>query len=416
MTAASADPPLDALTEPSTPVPRAWTVRFGLLWFGFWMANLAPVQLVLPNQFDALDHAHKVRDFGIVSGLTGVAALITLPLFGALCDRTRSAFGRRRVWMLAGTVVFAAGLLATGVQSTWIGVGVAWLVATLGINMATAGLTAAIADEVPDEQRGAISAAIYGPQAVGILVGVAVLTLLNNNGVWAYSFLAVALVACAVPFLRHYRDAAPADAAPLTIGSVLAGMWISPRANPDFAWAFGGRLAVNLGNALGTTYLLYFLQDDLRLEDPNAGLLFLTLVYLVFTLTATVLGGRASDRTGRRRPYVAVAAGLQAVASLLLTAFPHYAVALVAAAFLGAGYGAYMSVDQALVTAVLPDAGSRAKDLGIMNVGSVGPQALAPLAASVIIGSLGGYPVLFGTSGAMTIVGALMVYRIRSVA
>jgi MFS family permease len=173
---------------------------------------------------------------------------------------------------------------------------------------------------------------------------------------------------------------------------------------------------VNLGNALGTTYLLYFLQDDLKLADPDTGLLVLTLVYLVFTLAATILGGRASDRGGRRRPYVALAAVLQAIASLLLAGFPSYAVALVAAGFLGAGYGAYMSVDQALVTAVLPDAESRAQDLGIMNVGSVGPQALAPLIASVIIGELGGYPVLFAASGVATVLGALMVYRVKSVA
>jgi hypothetical protein len=74
-----------------------------------------------------------------------------------------------------------------------------------------------------------------------------------------------------------------------------------------------------------------------------------------------------------------------------------------------------MSVDQALITHVLPDAQSRAKDLGIMNVGSVGPQALAPLAASVIIATLGGYSVLFGTAGVTTALGALMVYRIKSV-
>jgi MFS family permease len=407
---------VESLGEPQRAVPRGWSVRFGLLWFGFWMANLAPIQLVLPNQFDALDHAHKVRDFGLVSGLTGIAALVTLPLFGALCDRTRSRFGRRRVWMAGGTAVFVVGLLLTGVQQTWWAVGLAWLVATLGINMATAGLTAAIADEVPDEQRGAISAAIYGPQAVGILVGVGVLTALNNNGVWGYLFLAVALVACATPFLRYYRDVATTgQTLPLSLRSIAEGMWIDPRANPDFAWAFGGRLLVNLGNAFGTTYLLYFLQDDLKLHDPDAGLLQLTLVYLVFTLVATVLGGWLSDRTGRRRVFVATAATLQAIASFQLTFFPSFGMAMVAAGFLGAGYGAYMSVDQALVTAVLPDAQTRAKDLGIMNVGSVGPQALAPLGASVIIGTLGGYPVLFGTAGVTTVLGALMVYRVRSV-
>jgi MFS family permease len=403
---------MSAAAEPTTRVPRGWTVRFALLWFGFWTANLAPVQLVLPNQFDDLDHAHKVRDFGVVSGVTGIAALVALPLFGALCDRTRSRFGRRRAWMIAGTVVFAAGLIATGLQTSWVGVGAAWLIATLGIDMATAGATAAIADEVPDEQRGAISAAIYGPQAVGVLVGVGVLTALDDNGVLGYGVLAAILVVFALPFLTWYRDRPGVPTPPLSLRSIVEGMWVRDH---DFGWAFAGRLLVNLGNALGTTYLLYFLQDDLKLDDPDAGLLMLSLIYLVFTLVATVLGGRASDRSGRRRAYVAFAASLQAVASFLLTVFPSYGVALVGAAFLGAGYGAYMSVDQALVTAVLPDAATRAKDLGIMNVGSVGPQALAPLAASLIINELGGYSVLFAASGVTTVLGALAVYRIRSV-
>jgi hypothetical protein len=275
---------------------------------------------------------------------------------------------------------------------------------------------------VPDEQRGAISAAVYGPQAVGILFGVGILTALDNSGVpgggdlVGYGFLAVALLITAAPFVVRYRDVTVGAAPlPLSVRSIAGSMWIDPRENPDFAWAFGGRLLVNLGNAFGTTYLLYFLQDDLKLSDPDAGLLILTLVYLVFTLAATVLGGVRSDRSGRRRPFVATAAVLQAIASFLLTFFPSFGVALVAAAFLGAGYGAYMSVDQALITAVLPDALSRAKDLGIMNVGSVGPQALAPLGASLIIGSLGGYPVLFGTAGVTTVLGAVMVYRVRSV-
>lgn len=406
------DGPAMTTTEPTVRVSRSWTIRFALLWFGFWAANLAPVQLVLPNQFDDLDHAHKVRDFGIVSGITGVAALIALPIFGALCDRTRSRLGRRRVWMIAGTAVFAIGLVATGAQSSPVGVGIAWLVATLGIDMATAGATAAIADEVPDEQRGTISAAIYGPQAVGILVGVALLTALDNNGILGYAVLAVLLVASATPFLTWYRDAPGIPTPPLSLRSIATGMWVR---DADFGWAFGGRLLVNLGNALGTTYLLYFLQDDLKVDDPDGALLVLSLVYLVFTLIATVVGGRMSDAHGKRRPYVAIAALLQAIAALLLSGFPTYGVALVGAAFLGAGYGAYMSVDQALITAVLPDASSRAQDLGIMNVGSVAPQALAPLAASLIISELGGYPVLFAASGVTTVIGALLVYRIKSV-
>lgn len=406
---------VERAADPAIRVSWAWTTRFGLLWFGLWLAYLGPVQLALPNQFDALDSAHKVRDFGVVSGVTGVAALVALPVFGALCDRTRSRFGRRRSWILGGTLVFAAGLVLTGAQRSWVGVGITWLIATLGLDAATVGATAVIADDVPDEQRGTISAAVYGPQALGILVGVAALTVLDNQGVLGYGVLAGVLVVAVVPFVRHYRDRPDIPTPPLLLRAVLAGMWVDPRENPDFGWAFAGRLLVNLGNALGTTYLLYFLQDDLRLSDPDGGLLVLTVVYLAFSIASTVVGGRASDRSGRRRNWVAVAAILQAIAALLLTFVPHFGVAIVAAAFLGAGYGAYMSVDQALVTAVLPDAADRAKDLGIMNVGSVGPQALAPLAAALVIGELGGYSVLFAAAGLTTILGAVCVYRIRSV-
>jgi MFS family permease len=400
------------LAEPTVPVTRAWTVRFSLVWLGVWMATLVPVQLALPDQLDSIDHAHKVRDFGLINGLVGVVALVTLPLFGALCDRTRSRFGRRRVWVLAGVCVYVAGLLLTGFQTSWVAVGLAWAGASLGANMAMAGLTAAIADEVPSSQRGYISSAIYGPQAVGIVVGIVAVEGFKSASV-RYPILAVALALCAVPFIRSYRDVPVSGAAPaLSLRAVAASLWIR---SADFNWAFGARLLVNLGNALGTTYLLYFLRDDLRVHDPDGHLLILTVIYLVFTLAATYAGGILSDRSGRRRVFVAIASVSQAIAALQLTFFPSFGMALVAAAFLGAGYGAFMSVDQALITAVLPDAADRAKDLGIMNVGSVGPQALAPLLASAIIGSLGGYSVLFGAAGVTTLVGAMLVYRVRSV-
>ena len=81
---------------------------------------------------------------------------------------------------------------------------------------------------------------------------------------------------------------------------------------------------------------------------------------------------------------------------------------------LGAGYGAYTSVDQALVTQVLPDA-PVAGELGVMNVAVVAPQALAPLLAGLVIAQLGGYGVLFAVAGLATVLGALTVGRIRSV-
>jgi MFS family permease len=414
---AEASPPAPVAELPrSAPVGRAWTVRFALIWLGLWAAQLAPVQLLLPLQLADVDAAHKVRDFGLVNGLAGLAALVALPLFGALCDRTRSRWGRRRIWVASGVAGYVVGLLLTGLAGSWPAVAGAWLVAQLGMYAAMAGLTATIADDVPPDQRGTISAAIYGPQALGIVLGLGLVTALGGSAGTGYLLLAVVLVLAALPWVLRTRETAPGDTGrPRSLGSALRSTWVAPRRSPDYAWAFAGRLLVNLGNALGTTYLLFFLTDELRVTDPEGSLLILTLVYLVATVAATWGGGVLSDRTGRRRVFVAGAAVLQALACTVLVVAPSWPSALLAGLLLGAGYGAYTSVDQALVTQVLPDPAAVAGELGVMNVAVVAPQALAPLLAALVIAELGGYGVLFAAAGLFTVLGALSVGRIRSV-
>jgi MFS family permease len=104
-----------------------------------------------------------------------------------------------------------------------------------------------------------------------------------------------------------------------------------------------------------------------------------------------------------------------AAAAVLLAAWPVWTGAIIAAAVLGLGYGVYASVDQALVTQVLPADADRAKDLGIINIANSAPQVLAPALAAPIVTYLGGYPVLFGTVAAATAAGSVFVTRIRSV-
>jgi MFS family permease len=403
-------------TTVTAPPTRGWTARFAFAWLGLWAAQLAPVQLLLPLQLEDVDAAHKVRDFGLVNGAAGIAAIIALPVFGALCDRTRSRFGRRRVWVAGGVAVFVVGLLLTGLAGSWLTVAGAWVFAQLGMYAAMSGLTATIADQVPPEHRGAVSAAVYGPQALGIVLGLGLITALDTGVGGGYAVLAVVLAVAALPWLLRAREAAPgAEERPRSIGSALRATWSAPSRNPDYAWAFAGRLLVNLGNALGTTYLLYFLTDGLRVADPEGSLLVLTLVYLVATVAATWGGGVLSDRTGKRRIFAGAAGLLQALACAVLVIAPSWTSALVAGVLLGLGYGAYTSVDQALVTQVLPDASAVAGELGVMNVAAVVPQALAPLLAALVIADLGGYGLLFTVAGLTTVLGAVSVARIRSV-
>jgi MFS family permease len=164
--------------------------------------------------------------------------------------------------------------------------------------------------------------------------------------------------------------------------------------------------------------LLYFLQDGLGFApgDPaEDALLTLTLIYMVFVIAASLGLGKLSDRIGRRKLFVFTASALQAVAALLLAFVPTFDVAMVAAGFLGLGYGCFLSVDQALATQVLPYAAARGKDLGIMNIATTVPQAIAPLLGAFIVAALVGFQGLFLIAAIAALVGGLSVIPVRSV-
>jgi MFS family permease len=106
---------------------------------------------------------------------------------------------------------------------------------------------------------------------------------------------------------------------------------------------------------------------------------------------------------------------VMAAAAGLLAVWPTWTGALIAAAVLGLGFGVYLSVDQALITQVLPSAEDRARDLGIINIANSAPQVLGPALAFPIVAYLGGYPTLYLIVAAVTVLGSVLVTRIRSV-
>ena len=417
-------PALSPFAEPKRAITGGWIAAFAAAWLGIWMAQLGPVQLLLPQQVDVVrnitkddDYLVSVVAFGVISGIAGLCALIAYPLTGALSDRTTSRFGRRKPWIAGGALLFAASLVVLGLQDSYVGLGIWWSLALTGFCVLTAALTATISDQVPVRQRGFVSGWISAPQAIGTVLALVLLIYVIVGQVLGYIALAVLLLVLVVPFLLVTKDAVLArDQRPkLSAGSILRGMWVSPRKHPDFAWTLTSRILINVGNALGTTQLLYFLTYGLKVDNPADDLLMLSLVYTVFVVFAALVLGRLSDSWGRRKPFVTFAAILQAVAAMMLALVPSFPVAMVAGGLLGLGYGCFLAVDQALATQVLPDAADRGKDLGVMNIASAVPQALAPLLGAYVVVALGGFTGLFLLSGLVALLGAATITPIRSV-
>ena len=416
-----------ALAEPTAPVRRSWISLLFLANIGLWLAIYAPLQVLLPEQVQSLhDHITKSNVvptgtdavlLSVVMGVGAIAGLIANPVVGALSDRTTSPRGRRHPWTLGCAVIAAAGLLVGAAAPAIAVMAVGWFIAELGLGGMLATLTAALPDRVPVGQRGAIGALIGISQMLGTVLGALLVTVIITRLSSGYVACAVIVVGFAAAFtLRTKDEPLPVEYKPdHPVSAALRRLWVSPRAYPDFAWGWATHFLVNLGNDLGTLYLLYFLSRGAHYHDPQTGLLILMALYAVALLAAGSVLGTLSDRSGKRKPFIIASAVVMALAATLLAVSPTWHFALVAAPLLGAGFGTYWSAAPALLTQVLPAAVDRGKDVGLINMAYNAPLVVAPLAAGVVLGLMNSYPALFAVAGVVTIVAAWTVSRVRSV-
>lgn len=411
-----------ALAEPSTHVRRGWIAGLGLASLAMWMASLTPLQVLIPEQLQAIDPKGKIVSLAIVSAFGAVASALATPIAGALSDRTTHAFGlgrmrgRRHRWTLVMALLAAISLALMAQQASVLGVVVLWVLFSLFQNGEYASLSAAIPDHVPVNQRATVAGWVGMPQALGLVVGTVLAVDVFTSRTGGYLALAIPLLVLTLPFVLFTPDhpLGPAERAPLSLRKLLSSYWLSPRQHPDFGWAWLTRFLASLAIAMGTLYLLYFLRDAVHYRHPAQGLLILIIIYTGFVVVTAIVGGIISDRLGKRKMIVTISGALMGAAAVLLTFVETWPAAMVAAVLFGAGFGAYLAVDQALITQVLPAATDRAKDLGIINIAIVGPAALGAAFSGVLV-KLGGYPTMFAGTAVVAAAGSILVWKIKSV-
>ncbi|TVT32257.1 MFS transporter [Amycolatopsis rhizosphaerae] len=406
-----------ALAEPTARVRPGWTTLLFLANIGLWLGIYAPIQVLLPEQAELLDSANKELVFGVVTGVGAVVSLFANPLVGLASDRTRSRFGRRHPWTLLGACVGAAGLAVLAFAPTVVMMTLGWCLVQAGLNGMLATLTSAVPDRVPVEQRAQIGGLVGISQMLGTVLGAVLVTVVVTKLPGGYLACAAVVVAGAVVFVLRTPDLAlPRDWLPSNRWrDVLAELWVSPKEQPDFFWAWGCHFMINLGNALGTFYLLFFLKDAVHYPDPDSGLLIMMGLYGAALVVGGLTVGWLSDRSQRRKPYVLFAVVVMAAAAVVLVLWQTWPAALAASPLLGVGFGAYWAVALAILTEVLPAAQDRAKDLGVVNIANLLPQVIAPLLATVILADLGGYPGLFAASAVATLAAGGLILGVRKV-
>ncbi|MGH3346016.1 MAG: MFS transporter [Nocardioides sp.] len=423
-----------ALAEPTATPPARWVFALALVNLGVMSGWFGPIQVLLAEQARTIAPGDKEAVLSLVLGVGAAVSTICNPLFGAFSDRTTWRRGRRLPWVLGGAVGGSLSLGLLSVADSVLVMLLAWCGVQACLNAMYAAVMASIPDQVPVGRRGLIGGLVAIAQTIGIVAGVGIA---SATGSIAAGYLATILwlVVLTVPYALGSRDLALPDGYrpdAFDLRRFIRSFWISPREHPDFAWAWITRFLVNLGNYIGTLYLLFYVTDGLGVSDEEADdrVLVLTALYAVATVVTTAVFGHWSDRLGRRKIFVVWSGIVSGVAALVLAVPQTWPAAVAAAVVLGCAYGIYTAVDFALITQVLPAAAERAKDLGVINIANALPQVLAPVVAGIILiavrsggGSVAtygeewsvGYGAVYGFAFAVSLLGSVLVTRIRSV-
>jgi MFS family permease len=417
-------------TDVSVGPPRLRRLSIGLalVYVSILAINSGGLGILIPNLVADIDEASKIGNLAIVTTVAFLANVFAQPIAGALSDATRSRFGRRSPWMVGGALLAAGFFAGLPLASSIVTVALIWLVVQLGLNALQAAATALVPDRFPAAKRGGVSGLIGLGITVGNAVGAVVAGSASGAGALPYLVLAALVLVVVVVFVvvnpdRSSLDEAAGPAAPRpTFREFARGFWVSPRKHPDFAWAFAARFLMVIGFYGAQTFGLYILRDYIGLSDAasNAFAAQIGVVLLLGVLISALTSGVLSDRIGRRKPFIVWASVVMAIGLVVPLVMPTTTGILIYSFLLGLGFGAYISIDLALMTEVLPasltsGASSAGRDLAILGLATTLPQALSPSIAAGLVSITGGYPVLFISGIVFVVLGALAVIPIKSV-
>ncbi|WP_216845324.1 MFS transporter [Rathayibacter sp. VKM Ac-2857] len=414
--------------EPTEPAKKGYVFWLLAAQLIFFIALLGPAIVGIGLKIQSLVDAGEIAQNGatgaaaILGGFGALFATVANVVFGRLSDRTTSRLGRRRVWIVAGTVIMTVAFTIMALAPTLLIATIGWSLAQLGANMTLAPFIATLADQVPRFQRGKVTAALGIAQNVGILGGTYVAQAFVDQLFIMFvapSILAIiVMVVFAVVLPDKRLPVAPPKA---TLRDWAETFWVSPVKNPDYALAWWSRFLITFASFGFTTFRFFYLLNHIGIEEGTIPVVISTsvLIYTVALIGASYFAGWLSDRIGRRKVFVWSSTALFAVGTFALIFVQDVGAFYVLEAVLGLAYGIYVGVDLALVVDVLPNPDDSGKDLGVFNIANALPQTLAPLVGGILVyvsdPTGNNYGLWFTVCALAAVVGALVILPIKKV-
>ena len=351
--------------------------------------------LVLPKRMEALyGPAASGLGLGVITIAGVIAALLVQPTAGAISDFTSSRWGRRKPYIVIGSLFSVVFLWAVASADSALGIVLALVLLQVASNVAQGPFQGYVPDLVPARQVGLASGLMGVMTVIGGVSGVAICLVgylqlqpgMDDAQVRTLLFLptvglgviqAATMVVLALT-VDEGRAALPREGKSwLRIG--LAAWSTDILRERSYVWLLVSRLSYLAMPGVIGAYAVYMLERSFHLPPAEATpfLLITGVIIAAATVIAAIPAARLSDRIGRKR-VINLSFALAAVGVVGVALSPTLEVTLLSLLPLGFSGGAFLVVDWALMTDIIPKARA-GRYMGISNVAtaSAGPIGLA---------------------------------------
>jgi len=300
-------------------------------------------------------------------------AVLTMPVMGSVSDYTASRWGRRRPFILFGSLTGAVAMFGLALAPTFPLLIVFFVLLQLTTNAARGPFAGLVPDLVPERQVGIAS----GLMGLMITLGLVGGYLLMSTGYLLDEDFTLPMLALG---------------AFVGLAGIASFLWIpkGPPAKPrgdrtwpkvafetfgtdilkerSYVFLLGSRFFILMATGFFMNLNILYLERTFHLVGTDQG--FWVIVGLGISVAATAVGtipgARLSDRVGRK-PVIYASALFGAIGMTIVGLAPSVEIAMIGIALVGLGGGAFLAVDWALMTDIIPKA-SAGRYMGLSNV------------------------------------------------
>lgn len=416
-------------------------VAIGFLWQGLHTLILPDILIHIVNP------AYKGTALGFLQNAGLILAMVWQPVIGAISDHTSSRWGRRRPYIFGGTLLDIPFLIGLALAGSYGWLVVFYVMLQLSSNTAHGPFQALMPDVVPEGQRGTASGYYGFANMIGLVVGVGGTGLIAGKfgDAVAIGCIAVAVVLAMVITVVFIPDKTPAAPGGLPKPrELLAGSFARPVHDRDFMWITLSRLLILMALIGLQVYLYFFFYETWFPGTSSSTMSAATVLIGIVAIVSAVVSlpaGMLSDRLGHRvlvmasgalgslgfiglvtSHYVWIPAAILDPMSSLLHVPAGAAQAIFYGLPIGIGMGAFMTINWAQMTAVIPESLAGAY-MGFFNIATAGAGIAIRLIAGpmldffnahgTLFGLRAGYPVVFAFCGLLVLAGGAVVFKAR---